>query len=783
MGLNNCYLLLNKNSNKCLDVFDSAANDGAKLQQWRRNDGDNQLWEFVPVDHDYFLIISRCSKTCIDDAYSSHSNGSPIHLWSKHSENNQQWKLQQTDDGYFLIVSKIGGLCIDATYDTSNGASVHLWSIHHGDNQKWKIIDPTSEHMFEPSKIFYLQTIETASTNYLSDDIHLKILSVQLATKFTLDHNMLNEAIIQYSKSITSAAFRNGGELKNTDVKQLKGFIAEAHHVQSYNIDAAAKRIPERVNRVRLTKYGAPSRDYEFYGDNARGGGQIKYRSTPKQTANDLSLLNRDLTQKYPEEKVAPSEQVQEIKAFSQKKSGLTQDTRPEVSKAHQHTKENVKSIIHNEELGITGDPLSNSKSQSLTKNVKDGKEVKYVQASEKRTKQYLDASKDAVKIGFISGTITSTVGEIVSFCRSGRQLTQEEFAQGVTRILISGADGAARSVTLVTAQKMFAKGITSTLKSNVITTSAIVLYDFTKDLYQFCMGTKSGDELLSDTISNSLQTTGVVAGGALGSSIATAIGIGATIGTPLGPLGVVVGATIGGLIVGLGVDKIVSSAKQEGSNRLKEDLEQLNYLSGNNSSIYKYIDVLSEMHDYKFSFKHLVPCYGTLGALSEYSARKKALDNIHEQLRDQKTNLINDYNKGLRELEKSNKEACLELEKKFSEHRIHQLEDTKDYLQQLSDDVTGYFKSQAILVWTSSTNTIDEMNKIQYNRLSVNKNMSELVEVQNILYELTKTADLISDQDNRESLLRFIRSITSEKLFKDYIPPIRRSTNFFLSD
>lgn len=783
MGLNNWYLLLNKNSNKCLDVFDSVANDGAKLQQWRRNNRDNQLWEFVPVDHDYFLIISKCSKTCIDNAYSSHSNGSPIHLWSKHSENNQQWKLQETDDGYFLIVSKIGGLCIDATFDISNGASVHLWSIHHGDNQKWKIIDPTSDHMFEPSKLFYQQTIKTTSTNYSLNDIQLKSLSVQFATKFTLDHNMLTEAILQYSKSITSAAFRNGGELKNTDVKQLRGFIAEAHHVQSYNIDAAAKRIPERINRVRLTKYGATSRDYEFYGDNARGGGQIKYRSTPKQTSNDLSQLNRDLTQKYPEQKVAPYEQIQEIKAFSKKKSRLTRNTRPEVSEAHQHTKENVKSVIHNEELGITGDPLSNSQSQLLTKNVKGGKEVGYARASEKRTKQYLDASRDAVKIGFISGTITSSVSEIVSFCRSGRQLTQEEFTEGVIRILINGADSAARNVTLVTAQKMFAKGITSTLKSNVITTSAIVLYDFTKDLYQFCMGTKSGDELLSATISNSLQTTGVVAGGAIGSSIASAIGIGATIGTPLGPLGIVVGATIGGLIVGLGVDKIVSSAKKEGSNRLKEDLEQLNYLYSNNSSIFKYVDVVSEMHDYKFSFKHLIPCYGTLGALSEYSARKKALNNIQEQLRYQKINLINDYNKGLRELEKSHKAACLELEKKFFEHRIHQLDYTKDYLQQLSDDVSGYFKSQFILIWTSNTNTFDEMNKIRYNRLSVNKSISELVDLQNILSELRNTTDLISDQENKESIVRFIHFITNEKLLKDYIPPIRRATNFFISD
>ena len=41
------YVLVNRNSGKALDVYNLATNDGARITQWARNDGNQQQWQLV----------------------------------------------------------------------------------------------------------------------------------------------------------------------------------------------------------------------------------------------------------------------------------------------------------------------------------------------------------------------------------------------------------------------------------------------------------------------------------------------------------------------------------------------------------------------------------------------------------------------------------------------------------------------------------------------------------------------------------------------------------------
>src|SRR5688572_30637030 len=55
------YVLVNRNSGKAVDVFNFATNDGARIAQWTRHDGNNQQWQFVDSGGGYYRLRSRHS--------------------------------------------------------------------------------------------------------------------------------------------------------------------------------------------------------------------------------------------------------------------------------------------------------------------------------------------------------------------------------------------------------------------------------------------------------------------------------------------------------------------------------------------------------------------------------------------------------------------------------------------------------------------------------------------------------------------------------------------------
>ncbi|MEV0162012.1 RICIN domain-containing protein, partial [Nonomuraea fuscirosea] len=60
------YVLVNRNSGKALDVYNLATNDGARITQWTRNNGNQQQWQFVDSGGGYYRVKSRHSGKVLD---------------------------------------------------------------------------------------------------------------------------------------------------------------------------------------------------------------------------------------------------------------------------------------------------------------------------------------------------------------------------------------------------------------------------------------------------------------------------------------------------------------------------------------------------------------------------------------------------------------------------------------------------------------------------------------------------------------------------------------------
>ncbi|WP_315092954.1 endo-1,4-beta-xylanase [uncultured Cellulomonas sp.] len=134
------YVLLNRNSGKALDVYNFATNDGARITQWSRNDGNQQQWQFVSTGDGYYEIRSRLSGKNLDVTARSTADGAAIVQWTDNNGTNQQWRATITN-GYASLISRNSGKALEVQgASTADGANIVQYSSWNGANQQWQLV-------------------------------------------------------------------------------------------------------------------------------------------------------------------------------------------------------------------------------------------------------------------------------------------------------------------------------------------------------------------------------------------------------------------------------------------------------------------------------------------------------------------------------------------------------------------------------------------------------------------------------------------------------------------
>ncbi|SER23386.1 non-reducing end alpha-L-arabinofuranosidase family hydrolase [Lentzea albida] len=135
------YVLVNRNSGKALDVYNLATNDGARITQWARNDGNQQQWQFVDSGGGYYRLKSRLSGKVLDVYNFSTADGGGIVQWSDLNGTNQQFRLADSDSGYVRLVNRNSGKAVEVQGgSTADGANVVQYSDWNGTNQQWQLV-------------------------------------------------------------------------------------------------------------------------------------------------------------------------------------------------------------------------------------------------------------------------------------------------------------------------------------------------------------------------------------------------------------------------------------------------------------------------------------------------------------------------------------------------------------------------------------------------------------------------------------------------------------------
>jgi len=135
------YVLVNHNSGKALDVYNSSTADGANVVQWTRTNATNQQFQFVDSGGGYYRLKARHSGKMIDVSSWSTADGAAIHQWTDHGGANQQFRLADSDSGYVRLINRNSNKAVEVqNAATNDGANVVQYSDWGGTNQQWQLV-------------------------------------------------------------------------------------------------------------------------------------------------------------------------------------------------------------------------------------------------------------------------------------------------------------------------------------------------------------------------------------------------------------------------------------------------------------------------------------------------------------------------------------------------------------------------------------------------------------------------------------------------------------------
>jgi len=132
--------IMNRRSDKALDVTGQSTQDGANIQQWGYADQANQNWDVIDLGATEVAIIIRHRGKAITVQGGRDDNGANIIQRSSNGAPQQRWRLEQVGGGYYRIVSVDNGKCLDVTgQGKQDGASIQLWAYANQANQQWRL--------------------------------------------------------------------------------------------------------------------------------------------------------------------------------------------------------------------------------------------------------------------------------------------------------------------------------------------------------------------------------------------------------------------------------------------------------------------------------------------------------------------------------------------------------------------------------------------------------------------------------------------------------------------
>ncbi|MGF1731211.1 hypothetical protein [Photobacterium kasasachensis] len=531
-----------------------------------------------------------------------------------------------------------------------------------------------------------------------------------------LQQKQLSAALNEYGALLKESITRNDGQISNQTLAVKQGFVAEAAHTGSFNIEAAARgesnirahMVPgnDPVTDIRITSPSGPDADFQlkFYQD-----GEASAKSITKMRYTDGDVG-----------KVIPSEQMDEAMVTSHQEALRNQHTRPEVSKDYQHTNENLTdSISHPDRPDIKSQTLNRKGkggSEDLTKQVDNGELPEYSRSQEAQHELQMNQYGDALKYGALAGLLTSSATQLYGALTSNEPLTEEDYIK-IAEEVIKGTVSSAGKALLTTGiqhvgKEMVKKGSHEAVKSigkqlgkgNVAANVAILSISLGKDLHRMSQGEIDGVELAESTLNTSISlaasaggyAAGVGAAGLLAPHMTALLGPAtanfAVMGTTLGALGPIALGVVGGIAASVVVTKYCEHFSSKGTKIAISDIESsMALLSSGKIDLATYTGQIGTMSELSFSWGDMLPLSGTFSVFGEYKTRKQQLMSIQNQIQTRRANLPEREAELLYAMQANYMQQLKVIEAQFEEKKTALFEQTDVMFGELENELDSH--------------------------------------------------------------------------------------------
>ncbi|WP_010038611.1 MULTISPECIES: RICIN domain-containing protein [Streptomyces] len=117
--------LINQGSGKALDMSGASTAEGTAVQQWTRNGGAHQQFQFVDSGDGYYRVKVQHSGKVLDAHGWSGADHADIVQWDDTNGSNQQFRLEDSADGYVRLSNRNSGKAVEVrNAATTDGAKV-----------------------------------------------------------------------------------------------------------------------------------------------------------------------------------------------------------------------------------------------------------------------------------------------------------------------------------------------------------------------------------------------------------------------------------------------------------------------------------------------------------------------------------------------------------------------------------------------------------------------------------------------------------------------------------
>lgn len=140
---NKDYVIMAQEKTLALGIENGSVENGAliKLQEASKKVAESQKWKAEYIDDEWFKLINKHSEKVLDLCMLGTVNGTWVQQWESVDTDSQLWSLEETAEGSYLIKSQRAGIYLDIAMGAAvPGAQMQIWEKTGSANQVWHFI-------------------------------------------------------------------------------------------------------------------------------------------------------------------------------------------------------------------------------------------------------------------------------------------------------------------------------------------------------------------------------------------------------------------------------------------------------------------------------------------------------------------------------------------------------------------------------------------------------------------------------------------------------------------